>query len=300
VTYWGPAVAVAGRPVVLVANPAAAIGAREVIELAGGQVAAAFDWTRSAALDDATFGAVVLIEAQGIAPDLLTDRLDQIAGAARDRDLRLIAILDPDQIDHAAALLLDFDAALLVEATPADRAVALIAAGTGSTAVREDERERLARLNEEIARIAEMLARLSDDAPDAPGQIADRSSAFHPRAKGIAVDPQVIRQAIRARRMRDGFFPPALFEDPAWDMLLDLFAAELEGGSVSVSSLCIAAAVAPTTALRWIGRMTAGGLLARRPDPGDRRRAFVVLTDQASSGMRGYAAALARAALPFV
>ncbi|HEX8554544.1 MAG TPA: hypothetical protein VF695_07550, partial [Sphingomonas sp.] len=74
-THWGTPAAVAGRPVVVIANPAAAIGAREAIGLAGGQVAAAFDWTRSAALDDVAFGAVVLLEAQGIAPDLLTDRL---------------------------------------------------------------------------------------------------------------------------------------------------------------------------------------------------------------------------------
>src|SRR3546814_13384386 len=61
-------------------------------------------------------------------------------------------------------------------------------------------------------------------------------------------------------------------------MLLNLFAADLEGGRVSVSSLCIAAAVAPTTALRWIGRMTEAGLLDRAPDPDDRRRPFVMLT----------------------
>ena len=58
-------------------------------------------------------------------------------------------------------------------------------------------------------------------------------------------------------------------------MLLDLYAAELEGAQVSVSSLCIAAAVAPTTALRWIGRMTEAGLFVRQPDPFDRRRAFL-------------------------
>ncbi|MGJ3628472.1 hypothetical protein AB5I41_18845 [Sphingomonas sp. MMS24-JH45] len=54
-------------------------------------------------------------------------------------------------------------------------------------------------------------------------------------------------------------------------MLLDLFAAELERARVSVSSLCIAAAVAPTTALRWIGRMASENAGARprsrRPSP---------------------------------
>nr|WP_277924321.1 winged helix DNA-binding protein [Sphingomonas sp. CROZ-RG-20F-R02-07] len=78
-------------------------------------------------------------------------------------------------------------------------------------------------------------------------------------------------------------------------MLLDLFAAELERAKVSVSSLCIAAAVAPTTALRWIARLTEAGLFERRPDPADRRRAFMALTPRASDGMRRYFAGVVRA-----
>src|SRR3546814_5849017 len=55
-----------------------------------------------------------------------------------------------------------------------------------------------------------------------------------------------VRALIRARRMRDQFFRSELFADPAWDMLLDLMAARLEHKRVSVSSLCIAAAVPVT------------------------------------------------------
>ena len=99
------------------------------------------------------------------------------------------------------------------------------------------------------------------------------------------------------RRLRDRFFASGLFEDPAWDMLLDLFAAELEGSAVSVSSLCIAAAVAPTTALRWIARLTDAGLLERRPDPFDKRRVFMALSEAARQGMRGYCRAVREAGL---
>ncbi|MFX4925881.1 hypothetical protein ABTC31_20055, partial [Acinetobacter baumannii] len=80
-----------------------------------------------------------------------------------------------------------------------------------------------------------------------------------------------VRRIIRGRRLRDQFLGDGLFEDPAWDILLDLYAAHLEGTQVSVSSLCIAASVPPTTALRWIGRMSDLGMLERRPDPFDRR-----------------------------
>ena len=80
-------------------------------------------------------------------------------------------------------------------------------------------------------------------------------------------------------------------------MLLDLYAADAEDMPVSVSSLCIASAVAPTTALRWIARMTEDGLLERHPDATDRRRAFMALTDVARLGMRGYLVGLRRAGL---
>ncbi|TPG48283.1 hypothetical protein [Sphingomonas glacialis] len=125
--------------------------------------------------------------------------------------------------------------------------------------VRETEAVRLRRLHEEVARIAETLARLTrDDAGPHAEQSFARSveeptmsyRAPPPDTRAFEIAPRDIRQAIRARRLRDQHFGGGLFEDPAWDMLLDLFAAELERAQVSVSSLCIAAAVAPTTALR--------------------------------------------------
>ena len=65
----------------------------------------------------------------------------------------------------------------------------------------------------------------------------------------------------------------------------------------TMNSLCIAAAVAPTTALRWINKLIAVGLFERRPDSLDRRRAFVALTARASAGLGDYLAALRRAGL---
>src|SRR3546814_4614981 len=65
-------------------------------------------------------------------------------------------------------------------------------------------------------------------------------------------------------------------------MLLDLMAAHLSGQRVSVSSLCIAAAVPATTALRWIRALTAHGLFLRQADPSDGRRVFIALSDKAA------------------
>jgi DNA-binding MarR family transcriptional regulator len=90
---------------------------------------------------------------------------------------------------------------------------------------------------------------------------------------------------IRSRRVRDSFFAGELFADPAWDILLDLTASHLEGRLPSVSSLCLAAGVPPTTALRWIKIMTESGLLERIPDADAGRRILVGLTRQAYDQM---------------
>jgi DNA-binding MarR family transcriptional regulator len=75
-------------------------------------------------------------------------------------------------------------------------------------------------------------------------------------------------------------------------MLLDLYAARLERRPVSVSSLCIAAAVPATTALRWIKTMTDAGLFVREADPNDGRRIFIALADGAADAMTRYFEAL--------
>ena len=79
-----------------------------------------------------------------------------------------------------------------------------------------------------------------------------------------------------------------MFADPAWDMLLDLLQAEISQLRVPVSSLCIAASVPATTALRWLKMMTQQGIFLRRADPHDGRRVFVELAPSASQALRRY------------
>ena len=105
-------------------------------------------------------------------------------------------------------------------------------------------------------------------------------------------DPRLVRRIIRQRQHRAHFFDGELFADPAWDMLLDLTAARVEHLRVSVTSLCIASGVPPSTALRWIGQLIDAGLLQRVDDETDRRRAFIALTEKAADAMAGYFAEL--------
>lgn len=87
---------------------------------------------------------------------------------------------------------------------------------------------------------------------------------------------------------RSNHFPGGLFADPAWDMLLDLMHAQLNGKRISVSSLCIAARVPATTALRRIGDLVATGLATRVRDETDGRRVFIELTEDGFTRMTRY------------
>ncbi len=90
------------------------------------------------------------------------------------------------------------------------------------------------------------------------------------------------------RRARRQFFPAELFGEPAWDLLLDLFQARLEGKRISVTSACIGADVPLTTALRWIGVLEAEGLVERSRNLNDHRSTWGGLTDRATRAMTEY------------
>jgi len=169
---------------------------------------------------------------------------------------------------------------ILVDPSRAERVIALgqVLARVPNLRLRElaeDERLTLLRLTEQVGQIAARLERLGDE--DAPrwNPAAFRFESPAPAYTGpggegggaarsprpALPDPRLVRTIIRHRQLRAKFFDAGLFADPAWDILLDLTAARAEHARVSVTSLCSASGVPPTTALRWIGQMTQGGLL---------------------------------------
>lgn len=99
---------------------------------------------------------------------------------------------------------------------------------------------------------------------------------------------KALRKIQQDRRLRKKFFPSGLFEDPCWDMLIDLMVQNLLGRRVSVSSLCIASGVAQTTALRRIMVLSEYGIVRRNADESDGRRIFVELTPQGVDLMARY------------
>jgi hypothetical protein len=106
---------------------------------------------------------------------------------------------------------------------------------------------------------------------------------------------ELARQHYRHRRLRSKIFGnEALFGEPAWDILLDLFIAAKEKRKVSVMSACIGSAVPSTTALRWISALEREGLITREDDPDDARRTYVILTEPGYNAMIEYFEAAAK------
>lgn len=81
------------------------------------------------------------------------------------------------------------------------------------------------------------------------------------------------------RNVDDIFGMPGFAVSPAWDMMLDLYQAKVEGKQISVTSACIGGACPVTTGLRWLQALEGRLLIERKPDPEDKRRYVVELTD---------------------
>jgi Winged helix DNA-binding domain len=217
---------------------------------------------------------------------------------------RLIVTASLESLEAVYACCSQSDAQILVAPLRAERVIALgrVLAGMPGLHVRElseEDRLLMLRLTQQVTDIAQRLDGLTAGrAPDnagegfifgaAPARGEDQSDRLVRATRPPLPDPRLVRKIIQQRQLRARFFDGDLFADPAWDMLLDLTAARVEHVRVSVTSLCIASGVPPTTALRWITQLSDVGLFERVEDETDRRRAFIQLTDRAVDAMARY------------
>ncbi len=112
------------------------------------------------------------------------------------------------------------------------------------------------------------------------------------------VTAPLVRAVIVSRRMRRDYFPN-ISGDAAWSMMLELFAARLEGRRLSQTMLGTLAGIAETTALRLTRTMLRQGTFTSQDDPEDRRVILLGLSDDAASRMRAYmTAAIASGPIP--
>jgi DNA-binding MarR family transcriptional regulator len=282
------------RPPILIAgdSEAALQRATRTIEASGLRIADAVGLEQAPERIDRQAAASVLwveLDAdRGALMDQLLDHVNRDVGHGR---YPAIVAAPSDLIDAIAARLTDVSVEMVVDGDEADRTAALALALTDagrpdrlSDIASDQNATRLRQLSDEVSRIASTLARLSTGPDSVP-----RPTELPPAEGDVpAISAETVRAVIRARRLRARYFQEEMFADPAWDMLLDLLQAEIAQLRVPVSSLCIAAAVPATTALRWLKTMTQQGIFVRRADPHDGRRVFVELAPQASQALRRY------------
>jgi DNA-binding MarR family transcriptional regulator len=143
----------------------------------------------------------------------------------------------------------------------------------------------------EISRVLEETARLLRQHVD-----AERDSP--PLAEPPWRHPaQSVRAIIAVRWLRREFLGADL-GDAEWSLILELYAARLEGRLIHQTGLAVAAGVPQTTALHATRRLIDGGFFAAEPDPHDKRRILIALSDPAAGRIRAYLDAAARIAPP--
>lgn len=164
-----------------------------------------------------------------------------------------------------------------------------------------DERARGAPGRAAMTRLARQprIRRLRPVSPPALDPVSDSRVCGDPRSEAgqSAEGLRLARQLYLIRRCRDRAFGPAaaVFRDPAWDMILDLFAARLEGRRTSISSAAIAARIPQTTAIRLVDQLVDRKLIRRIADEQDGRRSLLELTPMAVDMMWRFLASVGQA-----
>lgn len=232
--------------------------------------------------------------------DMLLTRLDMMA---INNGTMLAIIVDFTGLDRTHSTITSEQAIIMAQPSVTDISAAMMAMARHSQNIeqlndsgRDEQDARIEKLSDDLSKLTRTIEALVQNrmpgqflsmSHSIPGNMIVNSPERHysglPSQEDNSptrISAQQVRAVLRARRLRDQILSPDLFADPAWDILLDLMASYLEGAKVSVSSLCIAAAVPPTTALRWIRQLTDSGLLERHADPADGRRIFIALSNE--------------------
>ena len=95
------------------------------------------------------------------------------------------------------------------------------------------------------------------------------------------------KQLIVSRRRRQDIFGKTMFGEPAWDMLLLLYARDASARQ-TIGRLSDLSGTTKSTALRWIDYLEQEQLVRREAHPTDRRAAFVQLTQRGRDAVELY------------
>ena len=130
---------------------------------------------------------------------------------------------------------------------------------------------------EDIVQRLDALLRTMDEVPSGGASGAVRRDMLEAAQRSLA-----------ALRERERLFGAGLFTDPAWTILLQLFVAGEEGREAKSETLCVAAAVPETVALRCIALLVLAKLVKRRARLSEREGTYLELTEAGQARLCDY------------
>ena len=145
-----------------------------------------------------------------------------------------------------------------------------------------------------ISRLLEETARMLHD-----WALAEDPPLRRPADPPLPVTAGTVRSIIAARWLRRDFLGFDAGESE-WSLMLELYAARLEGRQVHQTGLSVAAGVPQTTTLHATRRLVETGIFATKPDPRDARKLLIALTAPAAERIRSYLTAAVEIAAPVV
>jgi DNA-binding MarR family transcriptional regulator len=116
-------------------------------------------------------------------------------------------------------------------------------------------------------------------------QLRSLLSARHRRRQFELGEDHIVSILI-ARRGRDAVFGANLFSDPAWDLLLELYAAKLGKRSMSSADLSRAINTPASTTRRWLSALEGRGFVEWRSDVIGGSGTWIRLSDEGASKIK--------------
>lgn len=113
-----------------------------------------------------------------------------------------------------------------------------------------------------------------------------RSLLSRAARSSVELTEEHILLILAVRRGREDVFGRDLFSDPAWDVLLELYAAKLADRRATASELAAAIDAPQSTTARWIAALADRGLVAPEREPREPGRLWISLTSEGAARMK--------------
>jgi len=151
----------------------------------------------------------------------------------------------------------------------------------------DDENARIVRLSGEDVEAAERLLRAMSGEPNRL-----KPSVAVP-VIGQRKLTELATEILEQRRRRLRFFNPAMFGEPAWDILLLLYVNSAAGIRQTTVKISESLDTPLSSVIRWLGYLEKERMIEREAHPTDRRIMFLHPSEKALGQLEAYLSAMA-------